>query len=119
MALRALNSYLTSLFLLLTDPPYGISKEYTCERQVSRRLRKDGTDFIMPKGNFGEWDSPVAPCDWTQTVLPKVKGWFVTFCAQAQIGEYCQILQEHKFWLLEPSYGKRLTPFLSITSTSL
>ena len=86
-----------SVDLVLTDPPYGISKEYTCERQVSRRLRKDGTDFIMPKGNFGEWDGPVSPRDWTQVVLPKVRGWFVTFCAQAQIGEYCQILEEHKF----------------------
>lgn len=86
-----------SVDLVLTDPPYGISKEYTCESQVSRRLRKDGTDFIMPKGNFGEWDGPVSPRAWTQIVLPKVKGWFVTFCAQAQIGEYCQILEEHKF----------------------
>ena len=86
-----------SIDLLLTDPPYGISKDYTCESQVSRRLRKDGTDFIMPKGNFGDWDNMVSPCEWTQTVLPKVRGWFVTFCAQAQIGEYCQILKEHKF----------------------
>ena len=86
-----------SIDLLLTDPPYGISKAYNCENQVSRRLRKDGTDFIMPKGNFGTWDGPIDPSYWTQIVLPKVKGWFVTFCAQAQIGEYCQILQKHKF----------------------
>ena len=86
-----------SIDLLLTDPPYGISKAYTCESQVPRRLRKDGTDFIMPRGNFGDWDNPVSPCEWTESVLPKVRGWFVTFCAQAQIGEYCQILKEHKF----------------------
>lgn len=86
-----------SIDLLLTDPPYGISKGYTCETQVPRRLRKDGTDFIMPKGNFGDWDQPVSPREWTQIVLPKVKGWFITFCAQAQIGEYCEILKEHKF----------------------
>ncbi|MDE2854982.1 MAG: DNA methyltransferase [Chloroflexota bacterium] len=86
-----------SIDLVLTDPPYGISKAYICESQVSRRLRKDGTDFIMPKGNFGEWDSEVSPATWTQTLLPKVRGWFVTFCAQAQIGEYCDILLQHKF----------------------
>lgn len=86
-----------SIDLLLTDPPYGISKEYTCERQVPRRLRKDGTDFIMPRGNFGDWDSPISPAEWTKCVLPKVRGWFVTFCAQAQIGEYCEILTRHKF----------------------
>ena len=45
-----------SIPLLLTDPPYGISHSYNCEKQVSRRLRKDGTDFIMPGGAFGEWD---------------------------------------------------------------
>lgn len=83
--------------LLLTDPPYGISKPYTCERQIPRRLRKDGTDFIMPKGNFGEWDSPIEPKDWLEAMLPKVGGWFVTFCAQAQIGEYTQHLEAHKF----------------------
>ena len=86
-----------SIDLLLTDPPYGISKEYTCERQVPRRLRKNGTDFIMPKGNFGEWDAPISPGEWTEQILPKVRGWFVTFCAQAQIGEYCKILEQHKF----------------------
>lgn len=86
-----------SIDLLLTDPPYGISKEYTCERQVPRRLRKDGTDFIMPRGNFGEWDTQISPSEWTAQVLPKVRGWFVTFCAQAQIGEYCEILARNKF----------------------
>ena len=83
--------------LLLTDPPYGISKTYTCEKQVPRRLRKDGRDFIMPKGNFGKWDQPVQPVEWLKVVLPKVGGWFVTFCAQAQIGTYTEFLQENHF----------------------
>lgn len=83
--------------LLLTDPPYGISKAYTCEEQVPRRLRKDGRDFIMPKGNFGDWDKPVSPREWLEVALPKVGGWIVTFCAQAQIGEYSACLEEHKF----------------------
>lgn len=86
-----------SIDLLLTDPPYGISKEYTCETQVPRRLRKDGTDFIMPRGNFGDWDAPISPAEWTKPILPKVRGWFLTFCAQAQIGEYCEILERQKF----------------------
>lgn len=82
--------------LLLTDPPYGISKSYTCEQQVPRRLRNDGRDFIMPKGNFGDWDS-VDPATWLGVVLPKVGGWAVSFCAQAQIGEYQQIFTAHRF----------------------
>lgn len=82
--------------LLLTDPPYGISKSYICEKQVPRRLRNDGRDFIMPKGNFGDWDN-ANPQDWFNTVLPKVGGWVISFCAQAQIGEYQDILEDHKF----------------------
>lgn len=83
--------------LLLTDPPYGISKSYICEQQIPRRLRKDGRDFIMPKGNFGYWDSAVVPEQWLQVVLPKVGGWAVIFCGQAQIGEYQQCLRDHQF----------------------
>ncbi len=79
--------------LLLTDPPYGISNSYTCENQVPRRLRKNGADFIMPKGNFGDWDNGIEPKEWTDVVLPKVRGWAVIFCAQAQIGEYSDILR--------------------------
>ncbi len=86
-----------SVDLLLTDPPYSISNPYICEGQVPRRLRKDGRDFIMPKGHFGEWDYEFSPEEWTTVVLPKVKGWAVIFCAQEQIGEYSQILRSHKF----------------------
>ena len=86
-----------SVDLLLTDPPYGISNAYTCETQVPRRLRKNGSDFIMPRGSFGEWDGPIAPDDWVNVVLPKVSGWAVIFCAQAQIGAYSDALRAHRF----------------------
>ena len=83
--------------LLLTDPPYGISKPYTCEKQVPRRLRTNGRDFIMPKGDFGLWDKPIEPHEWLDIILPKVDGWVVSFCAQAQIGDYQSCLKRHKF----------------------
>lgn len=83
--------------LLLTDPPYGISNPYTCEGQIPRRLRKNGRDFIMPRGDFGTWDEEIRPEKWLSRVLPKVRGWAVTFCAQAQIGEYCALLKDHRF----------------------
>ena len=86
-----------SVDLLLTDPPYGISNPYTCEGQVPRRLRKNGADFIMPKGDFGQWDREFSPAQWTDQIFPKVGGWAVVFCAQAQIGEYSEIMQAHKF----------------------
>ncbi len=86
-----------SVDLLLTDPPYSISNPYTCESQVPRRLRRNGRDFIMPKGHFGQWDYGFSPSEWTSVILPKVRGWAVTFCAQEQIGEYSEILRAHKF----------------------
>ena len=51
----------------------------------------------MPKGNFGEWDTELDPRTWLEVVLPKISGWFVSFCAHTQIGEYQGILLEHKF----------------------
>lgn len=97
--------------LLLTDPPYGISNAYICEKQVPRRLRKDGRDFIMPKGHFGEWDDSFPdPSDWTTKILPKVRGWAVIFCAQTQIGEYVSILKDHKFVAVGPMVWQKTNP---------
>ena len=86
-----------SVDLLLTDPPYSISSAYTCEKQIPRRLRANGGDFIMPKGDFGSWDKNFSPEGWTNVVIPKVRGWAVVFCAQAQIGMYVDILRSHDF----------------------
>ena len=100
-----------SVDLLLTDPPYGISNPYVCEQQVPRRLRKDGRDFIMPKGHFGDWDDTFpAPSDWTAKVLPKVRGWVVIFCAQTQIGEYVSILKDSKFVAVGPMVWQKTNP---------
>lgn len=86
-----------SVDLLLTDPPYGISNQYASERQIPRRVRANGGDFIMPKGDFGKWDRNVSPDAWTGAILPKVGGWAVIFCAHAQIKEYSDILDRHGF----------------------
>ena len=100
-----------SVDLLLTDPPYGISNPYVCEKQVPRRLRKDGRDFIMPRGHFGDWDKGFPePAEWTQYALPKVAGWAVVFCAQAQIGEYLDILKGHKFVAVGPMVWQKTNP---------
>lgn len=96
--------------LLLTDPPYGISKSYICEQQVPRRLRKDGRDFIMPKGNFGEWDYAIKPKEWTDVLLPKVGGWFLTFCGQSQIKEYQDCLERHKFVAIGAMVWQKTNP---------
>ena len=99
-----------SVDLLLTDPPYGISRPYVCEGQIPRRLRRDGTDFIMPRGHFGDWDASVDPHAWTDAVLPKVRGWAVTFCAQAQIGTYTDIWASHGFVAVNPMVWQKTNP---------
>jgi DNA modification methylase len=99
-----------SVDLLLTDPPYGISRRYTCENQIPRRLRRDGTDFIMPRGHFGDWDKSVDPQAWTDAVLPKVSGWAVTFCAQAQIGTYCDLFTAAGFVAVGPMVWQKTNP---------
>lgn len=86
-----------SVDLLLTDPPYGISAPYASESQIPRRLRRDGSDFTMPRGDFGKWDHGFDPRAWTGAVLPKVRGWAAVFCAQEQIGTYTGIFREHGF----------------------
>ena len=95
---------------MLTDPPYGISKPYICENQIPRRLRPNGRDFIMPKGNFGDWDQEINPADWLHAILPKVGGWFVSFCAHSQIGEYQTVLQEHKFVAIGTMVWQKTNP---------
>ena len=85
-----------SIDLLLTDPPYNISSPYAAERQIPRRIRKTGADFIMPKGEFGEWDHGFST-KWTDIILPKVKGWAVIFCSHVQIKEYSDHLTKHGF----------------------
>lgn len=99
-----------SVGLLLTDPPYGISRRYACEDQVPRRLRRDGTDFIMPRGWFGDWDASVEPEAWTTVVLPKVGGWAVTFCAQAQIGIYCDLFTAAGLVAVGPMVWQKTNP---------
>ena len=101
----------SSINLLLTDPPYSISKSYVCESQIPRRLRKNGRDFIMPRGNFGEWDNSFpSPEEWTNSVLPKVGGWAVIFCAQAQIGDYCEIMKDQGFVAVSPMVWHKTNP---------
>lgn len=99
-----------SVDLLLTDPPYGISRRYTCEDQIPRRLRRDGTDFIMPRGHFGDWDAEIDPEAWTDVVLPKVRGWAVTFCAQAQIGIYSDLFTAAGMVAVGPMVWQKTNP---------
>ena len=40
--------------------------------------------------------------EWTDTILPKVRGWCVIFCDQRQIGQHNDILKRHGFNAVGP-----------------
>jgi site-specific DNA-methyltransferase (adenine-specific) len=71
-----------SIDLVLTDPPYGISKQLNSNKPKTKShfyRRKTQVNY-----NFGEWDN--ATFEWVDLVLPKIKGWFCSFCAKEHIG---------------------------------
>jgi DNA modification methylase len=73
---------------IVTDPPYGISRELNCKNQ---RL---GTTAKL-NFNFGEWDE--FDHKWFEIALQKSKGWVMTFCAKKDIGVYWDLLEKNKF----------------------
>lgn len=77
-----------SIDLILTDPPYGISRDLNCKNQ---RL---GTTAKL-NFNFGEWDK--FNKEWFGVAVKKTKGWIITFCAKKDIGFYWDILEKNDF----------------------
>ncbi len=68
-----------SVDLVITDPPYGISKELNCKGKRLGTTAK--LDF-----NFGEWDK--FNIDWFEIAIKKTKGWMMTFCAKKDVGYF-------------------------------
>jgi len=77
-----------SVDLVLTDPPYGISKNLNCKNQ---RL---GTTAKL-NFNFGEWDK--FNDEWLNLAIGKTKGWFISFCAKKDIGIFWDALEKNGF----------------------
>ncbi|MFA6919239.1 MAG: site-specific DNA-methyltransferase [Patescibacteria group bacterium] len=74
--------------LILTDPPYGISRELNCK---NKRL---GTTAKL-NFNFGEWDK--FNKEWFDIAIKKTRGWIISFCAKKDIGFYWEILEKNDF----------------------
>lgn len=74
--------------LIVTDPPYGISRELNCKGQ---RL---GTTAKL-NFNFGEWDT--FNKEWFEIALKKTKGWMMTFCAKKDVGFFIDGLEKNGF----------------------
>lgn len=77
-----------SIDLIITDPPYGISKELNCKGQ---RL---GTTAKL-NFNFGTWDK--LNNAWFEIALKKTKGWMMTFCAKKDVGFFIEKLEQQGF----------------------
>ena len=77
-----------SVDLVITDPPYGISKELNCKGKRLGTTAK--LDF-----NFGEWDK--FNIDWFEIAIKKTKGWMMTFCAKKDVGYFIDILEKNGF----------------------
>lgn len=77
-----------SIDLIVTDPPYGISRELNCKGQ---RL---GTTAKL-NFNFGEWDT--FNKEWFDIALKKTKGWMMTFCAKKDVGFFIDGLEKNGF----------------------
>ncbi|NMB48549.1 site-specific DNA-methyltransferase [Candidatus Kuenenbacteria bacterium] len=77
-----------SVDLILTDPPYGISRELNCKNQRLGTTAKLNFDF-------GEWDK--FNKKWFEIAIHKTKGWIISFCAKKDIGFYWNILEKNDF----------------------
>ncbi|PIR40210.1 MAG: hypothetical protein COV33_00980 [Candidatus Zambryskibacteria bacterium CG10_big_fil_rev_8_21_14_0_10_34_34] len=77
-----------SVDLLLTDPPYGISRTLNCDGQRLGTTAKLSFDF-------GKWDE--FNHEWFEEALKKVRGWAITFCAKKDIGNLWNILEKNGF----------------------
>jgi len=74
--------------LVITDPPYGISRDLNCEDE---RL---GTTAKL-NFNFGKWDK--FDMEWLDEAIKKTSGWLITFCAKKDIGKYWDALEKNGF----------------------
>jgi DNA modification methylase len=77
-----------SIDLLIADPPYGISKKLNCKGKRLGTTAK--LDF-----EFGEWDK--FNKKWLEIAIPKIKGWFISFCAKKDLGVYWNALEHDGF----------------------
>jgi len=87
--------------LLLTDPPYGISRKLNCKGKRLGTTAK--LDF-----EFGKWD--LFNENWLEIAIPKVKGWFISFCAKKDLGVYWKVLEKNKFVAIDALVWQKPDP---------
>jgi DNA modification methylase len=90
-----------SIGLIITDPPYGISRDLNCKNQ---RL---GTTAKL-NFNFGDWDQ--FNKKWFDVAIKKTHGWIITFCAKKDIGFYWDILEKNDFKAIDAMVWQKPDP---------
>ena len=95
-----------SIDLLITDPPYGISRHLNCK---GKRLGSTAKlDF-----DFGEWDEDAKDAEfskWVDKALSKVRGWAIIFCAKQDIGNYWNYFEAHDFKAIDALVWRKPDP---------
>lgn len=90
-----------SVDLILSDPPYGISKELNCKGKRLGTTAK--LDF-----NFGDWDK--FNKEWFKIAIKKTRGWIISFCAKKDLGFYWDILEKNNFVAIDAIVWQKPDP---------
>lgn len=90
-----------SISLIIADPPYGISRELNVKGKRLGTTAK--LDF-----NFGKWD--VVNKKWLNMAIPKVNGWFISFCAKKDLGIYWNALEGDGFIAIDALVWQKPDP---------
>ncbi len=90
-----------SIDLILTDPPYGISRKLNCK---GKRL---GTTAKL-NFDFGDWDQFTT--EWIDVAIPKTRGWFMSFCAKKDIGTIWNKLENNGFIAIDTIVWQKPDP---------
>jgi site-specific DNA-methyltransferase (adenine-specific)/modification methylase len=90
-----------SVSLVLTDPPYGISRDLNCK---NKRL---GTTAKL-NFDFGEWDR--LNNEWIELAIKKTSGWFISFCAKKDVGVFWDALEKNGFIAIDALVWQKPDP---------
>jgi len=90
-----------SVDLVITDPPYGISRELNCKNKRLGSTAK--LNF-----NFGEWDK--FSSEWLDLAIKKTNGWFISFCAKKDIATFWAALENNGFIAIDALVWQKPDP---------
>ena len=93
-----------SIDLVLTDPPYQISKAHNFDTMKDRKNERTGT-------YFGDWDK--FDVTYWRYLIPLINknGSILTFMSFEQYKDFCLILEQHDFVIKDRLIWEKTNPF--------